>query len=286
MEGKLFIDGQDAFTEYGIFIEHYGFKDLIAMPGFKKIDSTEWDEYDGEEYDLTNPVLDAHTLTLPFYVMNIFAAGDFFEVLSNKAYHQFEFRDIGRTYRLRLVSNNQLNKKIKIGKMSLTFIDDNSSIPTGMPMATAPAGFKQKEYMLDKIDFSRFGIYILQGTEEDVMKSPQVRENIKYDDPSRNGIIYDQEQVKYKAKQAQLKLLIYANSITEFWARYDAFFCQLLKPGNHILYIPSIYEEYDCFYKKMSITKFDILKTGKVWCEFNVILQFTNMTPSMNVMLL
>lgn len=46
MVGKLFIDGLDAFSEYGIFVEQYGYKALVQMPSFKKLNSTEWPEYD------------------------------------------------------------------------------------------------------------------------------------------------------------------------------------------------------------------------------------------------
>ena len=52
---KLFIDGLDAFSEYGIFVEQYGYKALVQMPSFKKLSSTEWPEYDGEEVDLSAP---------------------------------------------------------------------------------------------------------------------------------------------------------------------------------------------------------------------------------------
>ena len=55
MVGKLFIDGLDAFSEYGIFVEQYGYKALVQMPSFKKLSSTEWPEYDGEEVDLSAP---------------------------------------------------------------------------------------------------------------------------------------------------------------------------------------------------------------------------------------
>lgn len=57
MVGKLFIDGLDAFSEYGIFVEQYGYKALVQMPSFKKLSSTEWPEYDGEEVDLSDPSL-------------------------------------------------------------------------------------------------------------------------------------------------------------------------------------------------------------------------------------
>lgn len=66
MVGKLFIDGLDAFSEYGIFVEQYGYKALVQMPSFKKLNSTEWPEYDGEETDLSNPILDSKTFSIPF----------------------------------------------------------------------------------------------------------------------------------------------------------------------------------------------------------------------------
>ena len=66
MVGKLFIDGLDAFSEYGIFVEQYGYKALVQMPSFKKLSSTEWPEYDGEEVDLSAPLLDSKTFSIPF----------------------------------------------------------------------------------------------------------------------------------------------------------------------------------------------------------------------------
>ena len=64
MVGKLFIDGLDAFSEYGIFVEQYGYKALVQMPSFKKLSSTEWPEYDGEEVDLSAPLLDSKTFAI------------------------------------------------------------------------------------------------------------------------------------------------------------------------------------------------------------------------------
>ena len=39
MKGKLYIDGKDAFEEYGVFVERWGYKALIQMPNFKSITS-------------------------------------------------------------------------------------------------------------------------------------------------------------------------------------------------------------------------------------------------------
>lgn len=76
-QGKLLVDGEDAFLEYGIFVEQYGYKALIQMPSFKKLDSTEWPEFDGEEVDLTAPVLDTKTFNIQFCITNVRYAEDF-----------------------------------------------------------------------------------------------------------------------------------------------------------------------------------------------------------------
>ena len=88
MVGKLFIDGLDAFSEYGIFVEQYGYKALVQMPSFKKLSSTEWPEYDGEEVDLSAPLLDSKTFSIPFCITDILSASDLFEVLSDGSYQK------------------------------------------------------------------------------------------------------------------------------------------------------------------------------------------------------
>lgn len=124
MVGKLFIDGLDAFSEYGIFVEQYGYKALVQMPSFKKLNSTEWPEYDGEETDLSNPILDSKTFSIPFCITDILSASDLFEVLSDGAYHIFDFAELGKSYKLRLLTNPALSAKIQLGKITLNFADD------------------------------------------------------------------------------------------------------------------------------------------------------------------
>ena len=51
-ENKLFIDGVDAMVEYGVFVERNGYRQVVQMPVFKKIEQTDWPEYDGVEDDL------------------------------------------------------------------------------------------------------------------------------------------------------------------------------------------------------------------------------------------
>lgn len=294
--GRLYIDGKDAYTEYGVFVEQYGYKALIQMPPFKKLESTEWGEYDGEETDLTSPILDTKTFAIQFCISEIEMANNLLELLSDKSYHTFQFTELNKSYKLRLVSNPSRSSLRHLGKISVNFaddfppvvlndfineedLDDYNLILTQKPYTTAPAGFKQKGYALDDIDFSLFGIYVLDGTDESIDKAPNVRQNLTISSKGTPGIIYDYKNVMYKAKDVGLKLLIHAPSLAEFWRRWYSFWAVLLKPESRTLYIDNPIDEFQCHYKSNSVTKFDIRKNGKVWCEFTTTLTFTDTRP-------
>ena len=246
MVGKLFIDGKDAFLEYGVFVEQYGYKALIQMPSFKKLDSTEWQEYDGEETDLTAPVLNTKTFSIPFCITDITGANDMFELLSDKAYHTFNFIEISRSYRLRLVSNTSLSSRIRLGKLSLNFADDFPKVDAATPYATPASDVRQRGYMIDEIDFSRFGIYVLDGTDDNIQKAPNVRPNLTVDSKGVAGVLYDDEKVMYKTKDVTMKLFIRADSIATFWKRWFSFFQALIQPEERKLYVDATVEEFDC----------------------------------------
>lgn len=166
MVGKLLIDEKDAFLEYGVFVEQYGYKALIQMPPFKSIDSTEWPEYDGAEYDLSKPVLDTRTFPIPFCTIDNSRHDKLFLHLSDTVYHDFVFTDLKKEYRLRLVNNSSLSFGIRIGKLTLSFADDFPSVTITEPYDSGAADVWQRGYELDEVDFSRFGIFVLNGTDD------------------------------------------------------------------------------------------------------------------------
>lgn len=295
MKEKLYIDGKDAYDEYGVFVEQYGYKALIQMPSFKNVTTTEWSESDGEEVDLIAPLLDSKKFGIQFCIVDVRGAGDLYELLSDGAYHVFEFVELGKAFKLRLVSNPNLSSFINLGRVTINFADDFPPIVpdesaeyeadeynhqlTEVPYDAAPEGFKQDGYMLDDIDFSRFGIYILDGTEDNLQKAPEVRENLAVKAKNVPGLKYDGEKVFYRAKDAQLKLFIHAAGIEEFWQRWYSFFAVLLKPELRKFYKDSTLEEFECYYKGCTVTKFDILTSGNIWCEFTLTLRFTACRP-------
>lgn len=286
LTGKLLIDGIDAYTEYGVSVARYGYKQVIQMPAFKKLDSTEWPEEDGAEVDLSSPQLDTRTLQIDFNINNIRYAEDFFDELSQNSYHDFNFVELGKTYRLRMTQNGKFSSLIHLGKLTLTFADDFPSVPTGEFYELGISEVRQVGYEVDGVDFSQFGAWVLKDTDNNIRKASNIRENLKVSSKNTAGVSYDGSQAYFTTKDVQVKLLIDAPSIEEFWKRWNALFAILLQPESRMLYYAVLGTEYDCYYKSNQVSKFDILPNGKVWCEFSVSLTFINYRPTGQYMLL
>lgn len=279
MKNKLYIDGHDAFLEYGIFVEKGGFKQVVQFPAFKKITTTDWPEEDGVEPDLVEPKLDARTLQIQFCITNVRYAEDLFDELSIGAYHTFEFREINKTLRLRMTQNGTFSSLVRLGKLTLTFSDDFPQIPDAPHYALDKSDIRQIGFEIDGVDFSQFGAYVLKGTSDSIRKAANAKDNLKVSTKDTHGVLYDNSAVSFKTKDVTLKLLIDAPNVTEFWARYNSLFAVMLQPEQRNFYYAELGNEYDCYYKSMTVQKFDILRSGKVWCEFNVVLTITNYRP-------
>ena len=286
MKNRLFIDGNDAFTEYGIFVEQGGYKQVIQFPAFKSPDITEWPDEDGIEIDLESPQLDTRTLQIQFCITNVRYAEDLFDDLAAGAYHTFEFRDLKRKYRLRLTQNGSFKSKIKLGKITLTFADDFPERPTGDYYPLGKTDIRQVGYEVDGIDMSQFGAWVLDGTDDSLRKAANVRENLAISTADMRGVIYDNFTAKFKSKDITLKCLIHCDDIDEFWRRYDALFAVLLDANERRFYYSVLGNEYQCYYKSMSVSKFEILRNNHVWCEFSVTLTFIDYRPVGQYMLL
>lgn len=278
-DGKLFIDEADAYTEYGVFVEQYGYKELIQMPSFKKLDTTDWPEYDGQEVDLISPVLDSRELQIQFDIVNVRYAEDLFLTLSNGAYHDFRFAELKKTYRLRMVSNGSFAQNIRLGKLTITFADDFPVVLMADYYKVGVSDVNQSGYTIDDVDMAQFGAYVLNETDASFRKAASVRKALSIDISSLAGIDYDQKEVHFQTKDVTVKLLINAKGIDEFWKRWNSLFAVLLQPEVRKFYLSALEAEYECYYKSNSVSKFDILRNGHVWCEFSVIITLTAWRP-------
>lgn len=276
MTGKLYIDGIDVYSSYGVFITEDGYKELLAYPSLKTVDSNDWAEEDGIEPDLSSPVLDTREFNIKFAYHGTYARfGAFVEMLSdNAAYHVFDFREIGRTFQLRLVNQQNLSLAFNLGLFALKFADDFPLDGYNTYLEPLSTVTPQTGYELDGINFSDYGIHVLQGSEAEILKSPAVKKNLLQNIASQNGAFYDGEFVVFQTKEVKLKCLMRAETLSEFWRNYDAFLYDLVRPNERKLYVDSTGYEYPCYYKSCSANKF--CPANKIWFEFSLVLVFTS----------
>lgn len=273
MEGIFYIDEINAYSEYGIFVIWDGYKGLISRPQFKKIDFNDWTEEDGIEADLSEPVLDSRELNISFGCSNAEISCDFIDLINDKGYHDFNFVEIGCKLRLRMVSQANKDTFITLEKFALQFADD---FPFENYVLADPVtlGVTQTEYDLDNKAFSAYGVWVLDGSDDDIEKSPAVKKNLLVNISNRKGAIYDGEKVVFQSKDVPLKCGIKAPDVATFWKNYNALFYSLIQPGERQFYSDRLGESFPCYYKSLECNVFDIV-SGWVWCEFTLTLVFT-----------
>lgn len=273
MIDKFYIDGKDAYSEYGVFVTAGGYDELACYPPLKSVASNDWQEEDGEEFDLASPVLDSRELSIKFASHGTDKDLEgFMKLLSNKAYHMFDFKQLGRTCKLRLVAQSNLSMNHKFETFTLRFADDfplNGYAYKAPNSNTVPL----QGYKLDDVDFAKYGVHILEGTLEEIEKSPAVKKNLLRNIASQSGVIYDGEGVTFETKDVKINCLMRADTIAEFWRNYDALLFDLIRPKERMLYVKGAEKTYPCYYKSCSVSEF--YPAGKVWLKFSLNLIFT-----------
>ena len=181
------IDGTDAYTSYGIFVQQYGYKELVQMPAFKTITTIDWPDEDGIEADLADPQLDTRLITINFYALNYSKANQFLTLIDTTAYHTFYFAALDKSFKLRLVSQtaNLLNGDKE--NFSLQFADDFPSITASTPV---DLGVPETGYKIDGVDLSTYGIQVLSGTRASIMTKPEVKTKYVGTNAVMSGIEY------------------------------------------------------------------------------------------------
>lgn len=273
MTGRLFVDGVDVYAQHGVYITAGGYNGLVAFPPLKSVVSNDWQEEDGAEVDLSAPVLNTKEVQITFAFGGLFARFcDFLTLLSDGAYHDFNCAYIGRTYKLRLTQQPNLDIVRTLGTATLKFADD---FPLSGYIYNSPqSGVVQSDaYQLDGLNLTQYGCHILQGTLAEVMKSAQVKPNLLRNIPTKSGAIYDPQTVTYKTKEVKLKCLCRADTLSELWRNYDALLYNLTLPDGHVLTVAELEQDFPFYYKSCSVS--DFYPDGKIWLAFTLTLVFT-----------
>lgn len=270
LKGRLFIDDIDIYNEFGVYVVKDGWNELIAYPPLKSVTSNDWQEQDGIEVDLSEPILNTKEVQIKFAYEGIQSSFFFFlDMLSDGAYHTFNIASIKRQYKLRLVSAPSYKEIEFLGTATLKFADDfplpdyeyiapKSSIPT------------VEDYLLDEVPFTNYGARILKGTLDEIKKPSTVKTNLLRNIKTVKGAIYDPENVFYKAKDVKIYVLMRATTLDELWRNYDALLYDLVKPDERTLWVEEICQEFPCFYKSCQVTKF--YPYDKIWLQFTLTL--------------
>lgn len=286
MKGQLYIDGKDVFTELGVATLQGNYGELAAFPPLKAVKSNDWPEEDGREFDLSSVALNTKDITLEFGFFDEWKFNNFVNVLSNMGYHDFRFPHLGRTFRLRLSSQNSFEMYSRTQRSKFTFANDfpwpedyvyrQPSNPLPMP----------KGYELDSVDLSEYGILILKGSNAEILKTPAVKKNLLRNFKREDGAVYDGEYVKFQTKDVNLKCLMRAPDMDTFWRNRDALLHDLTglsvkrddegyeySDAERIFYVDEWTEGYPCYYKSCKTEHFSPL--GGIWWEFTLTLVFT-----------
>ena len=273
MRGVLYIDGTDVYTTYGISISEVGYDDLVCLPEIKPIQYNDWHEKNGIEPDLSSPVVAAKDVTIPFNVSEVSSNySAFIGLLSDGSYHSFNFAEIGLTKELRLKSCGSLKSIQELGTFTLTFSDDDPM--KGYQYSAPSSAWDQLgDYLIDGKDVAVYGIRMLRGTKDAIMRSPDVKENLLRNVSVKAGVIYDGKNVTYKSRTVQLQCLMRAKDSAEFWRNRNALFYDLIQKGERTLTVSSIGKDIPCFYKGCSVKCF-YPDNGKFWFEFTLSLEF------------
>ena len=210
MNGVVYIDGVDIYKVYGVSVSESAYDDLVCLPKLKTIQFNDWHERNGIEPDLSEPVIAAMSVTIPFFIDGDYERfSSFLSLFSDKAYHTFYFATIGVTKELRLTKTGMPKSISGLSTFSLTFSDD---VPLKDYRYSAPSSslVRLRDFILDGVDVASYGIRILKGSMDSITASPDVKENLRTDISIVPGVSYDGEIVTYKSRTAEIKCLMRA----------------------------------------------------------------------------
>ena len=128
-------------------------------------------------------------------------------------------------------------------------------------------------YTIDSVPTTDYGLRILSGTLNDIVKTADVKANLTTNVKTMPGVIYDDEVVKFKSKEVKLNCLMTAATLTELWRNYDALLYNLTQPNERVLGVGDMQESFRFYYKSCQVTNF--YPDGKIWLQFALTVIFT-----------
>ena len=213
---------------YHTYLLDNNYKDLFCFPPLKKLDSNDWAEHYGKEYDTDNPQLDTISFSLSF-ISKSNQYDPFISFLSAQTYNDFHFEELGKSFRLRFLGVRKAKEEQGYITYEATFANDNplQGYTYQAPNDTLPpSGFT-----IDNIDLSKYGIYLLEENQNSLLKSYEVKEHLTTTSSAISGVKYaDHDNV---FKEHTIELYCYMKQPTNrFWKLYEALLYNLSQRGE------------------------------------------------------
>lgn len=275
MTNNFYIDSLDAYAKFGVVITNGSYNSMLAYPAAKPAASIGWPEWDGAQFDLSAPKLGTTQLTINFMADTESRFGSFVELLSDKAYHMFDFFEAGVKHRLRLTSGQKFSADESSETFELQFTCDDYPLLdyTYLPPETSK-NIPDTGIELDGLDLAMYGVCVTGGSMDEILKSPAVKSNLTINVANCHGAMYDNEIVVYEPKDVKLNCFMAAASLGEFHRNYNALLFDLIRPDERSLYVDATGYEYPCFYKSCAVSRF-ANDDGQIWFEFSLTMTFT-----------
>lgn len=271
MTGDLFIDNIDAYTQWGVSIQDGGYNGLIQYPPLKDIQFNDWPDEDGIDPDLSAPKLNIKTFNILFGSTSEQGRQYFLEYLAEGSYHVFNIPKLSFSRTLRCMNETALVSN-GITNFTLQFVDD---FPDNFVGSFSPIslGVPMRGYTMDSVDFSAYGIWVREGTDDSIERMPSVKPNLIRQNSVSDGALYNPTGVYYQAKDVVLRLTLKADDIPAFFNNYYAFFSNMVAPGTRWFTYPRSTRSYPFYYKNATVTDFTF--GNGIWCDFNLTISFT-----------
>ena len=276
MTNRIIIDGQDAYTSYGLYLKSYA--PLLAWPSYKTVDTNEWHEENAVEADLSSPALDSRQFSLVFFLShpdNAMMAQSLLSKLTEDVYHTLAFPQLGKTYSgVRYVSNSSFDTNERFDTITITFAQDTYPLPNTAPPQSYSA--PQLGYTIDDCDFGLFGCTVTKGTRASMWKYAGAKENQKYSSKYTSGISYDSEDgVHLSSRDITVNLHMHS-ALSSFWTNWDALWTLVFKTDSTkgtaaaVRVVEGDGMEFQCYYKSNRVSRFILTESGDVWCDFSI----------------
>lgn len=283
MTGRLIIDGTDVFTAYGAYILRGGYNGLLQWPATKAVDSVAWQEYDYAEVDLSALRLEAKEFDISFGLRcALDDTADFYDWLAASVYRHWNFAEIGVEKDLRLVAMSGIQTAGTVHIVSIRVAEDT---PFGDYTYVAPSSSLSPLglYTIDGTDISTYGVRVLNGTPDSTARSSDIKELLKRNISTVDGVIYDAaaQNNTRKTREVTLKCAITDATAGNMVRNYNALLYDLIRPDmtasvetnrcRRSLYSTALGKGVYCYYKNQSVT--DVLTGyGKNMILFNITL--------------